>query len=177
MNTKTSGYSYVYALINPTTGKPFYIGKGTKKRCYQHVSMVRAGKVPNNNKHLASTIKKVLKESGRIDYRFIARDVSSEVAECIEQSAIDLIGLENLTNLCTGGASGFAGGKHTDAHKAYMALLMSKPHPAFRNIKSSDYIPAGENLKATGEMYGVSHYGLRSVFNGRRKSYRGWVVA
>ena len=176
MNT-IKGNSYVYILTDPATGKPFYIGKGTKKRCYQHVSMVRAGKTPNNNKHLASTIKKVLKESGRIDYRFIARDVSSAVAECIEQSAIDLIGLDNLTNLCEGGASGFTGGKHTEAHKAYMAVLMSKPHPAFRNIKSGAYIPAGENLKATGEMYGVCHRGLRTVFHGRRKSYKGWVVA
>lgn len=177
MNIKTSGNSYVYILTNPATGKPFYIGKGTKKRCYQHVSMVRAGKTPNNNKHLASTIKKVLKESGRIDYRFIARDVSSAVAECIEQSAIDLIGLENLTNLCAGGASGFEGGKHNSMTRALMSVQRSRPYPAFRNVKTGEFIPAGENLKAMALSYGLFSQGFCAVIHGRRKSYKGWVVA
>lgn len=29
---------YVYHLINPMTGIPFYVGKGKNRRCYQHLS-------------------------------------------------------------------------------------------------------------------------------------------
>ena len=29
---------YVYHLVNPTTGMPFYVGKGKNRRCYQHLS-------------------------------------------------------------------------------------------------------------------------------------------
>lgn len=29
---------YVYQLVNPTSGMPFYVGKGKKRRCYQHLS-------------------------------------------------------------------------------------------------------------------------------------------
>lgn len=29
---------YVYHLVNPKTGMPFYVGKGKNRRCYQHLS-------------------------------------------------------------------------------------------------------------------------------------------
>lgn len=29
---------YVYYLVNPETGEPFYIGKGKDRRCYQHLT-------------------------------------------------------------------------------------------------------------------------------------------
>lgn len=28
---------YVYHLIDSSTGKPFYVGKGTRRRCYEHI--------------------------------------------------------------------------------------------------------------------------------------------
>jgi len=32
---------YVYLLIDPTSGKPFYVGKGVGNRCFSHVEAAR----------------------------------------------------------------------------------------------------------------------------------------
>src|SRR5215469_11123053 len=41
---------YVYALCDPLTEKPFYIGKGQGSRAYHHVKDVRRGRVSNEAK-------------------------------------------------------------------------------------------------------------------------------
>jgi hypothetical protein len=43
---------YVYRLIDPRDGQPFYIGKGTGRRMHQHVSEARARRLGNSTKHL-----------------------------------------------------------------------------------------------------------------------------
>ena len=35
-----SGKYYVYGLVDPITGKPFYIGKGLRRRCFTHFSNI-----------------------------------------------------------------------------------------------------------------------------------------
>ena len=34
--------TYVYLLVDPQTGRPFYVGRGRKDRCFRHVAAARA---------------------------------------------------------------------------------------------------------------------------------------
>ena len=38
--------TYVYLLVDPQTGRPFYAGRGRKDRCFRHVAAARASTVP-----------------------------------------------------------------------------------------------------------------------------------
>lgn len=51
---------YVYSLVNPETNQPFYIGKGTRYRCYQHLKDTME---TTHNKRLTGHIQK-LRERG-----------------------------------------------------------------------------------------------------------------
>lgn len=42
------GRYYVYRLIDPVTGRQFYVGKGQGKRAWHHEANVRAGKLDHN---------------------------------------------------------------------------------------------------------------------------------
>lgn len=39
--------TYVYLLIDPQTGRPFYAGRGRKDRCFRHVAAARATAAPD----------------------------------------------------------------------------------------------------------------------------------
>ncbi len=47
---------YVYSLGNPETNQPFYIGKGTRYRCYQHLKDTME---TTHNKRLTGHIQKL----------------------------------------------------------------------------------------------------------------------
>ena len=87
---------YVYALIDPRNNKPFYIGKGSGDRAYQHTRF----KDGNDNPYKDRKIKSILKENLEIIVKLIHADIDSEsLAYSLEESIIKEIGLENLTNM------------------------------------------------------------------------------
>lgn len=47
-------YYYVYCLIDPRDGQPFYVGKGYKQRMYRHEGEVRSRKWNNKEKRDAA---------------------------------------------------------------------------------------------------------------------------
>ena len=49
-------FYYVYSLANPETGDVFYIGKGTRARCYQHLKDTME---TTRNKRLTGHIQKL----------------------------------------------------------------------------------------------------------------------
>ena len=49
-------FYYVYSLVNPETNEPFYIGKGTRHRCYQHLKDTME---TTKNKRLTGHIQKL----------------------------------------------------------------------------------------------------------------------
>lgn len=87
---------YVYQLIDPKNNKPFYIGKGTKRRAYQHATL-RDG---NNNPHKNRVIQKIIESGYQPIIEFLHQDIlDAQEAYLLEEQEISRIGLTNLTNL------------------------------------------------------------------------------
>lgn len=102
---------YVYYLIDPSTSRVFYVGKGTGERCHEHVSMVqRAQRLPNP--HLENKIKKILRQGALPLVRKVFHTNSEARAWAREKSEIKTFGLKNLCNITSGG-EGCAGVKQS----------------------------------------------------------------
>jgi len=104
---------YVYFLVDPITDRPFYIGKGCKKRMYQHVNEVKRNRIPNkNNRKLGNKIKKILDAGHKIKYKKFLITENENEAFIREKELIAEIGLKNLCNLTEGG-EGLVGYRHS----------------------------------------------------------------
>ena len=91
---------YVYQLIDPRSELPFYIGKGTRYRMYEHENKVRSGKVPHRNKYLFNKINKILSLGLSIKYNKIVENVSEKDAFIEEESQIQKYGIGKKGILC-----------------------------------------------------------------------------
>lgn len=87
--------SYVYLYIDPRDGKPFYIGKGVGNRAFSHLmEEVESDKVARI---------RTIRDSGHEPLIEILRHgLTDDQAALVEASAIDLLGLDFLTNRCRG---------------------------------------------------------------------------
>ena len=97
---------YVYGLIDSSTGKCFYVGKGCNNRMYVHVAKVKRGHT-TDNPHLDHTIAKLIRENIEITYqKFADNIVDEDVAYQLEAKQIIEIGIDNLCNVWHGGLGG-----------------------------------------------------------------------
>ena len=87
---------YIYILIDPRNNQPFYVGKGTGNRAYQHIKL----KDGNNNPYKDRKIKNILKENLEVKVDFLHTDIENETdAYLLEEQEIKRIGINNLTNI------------------------------------------------------------------------------
>lgn len=90
---------YVYRLIDPRDNKTFYVGKGSGDRAYSH----QAFRDSNKNIHKDNTIRKIHSAGLEVVIEFEHEGITDEdQAYLLEEQLIQTIGLENLTNICTG---------------------------------------------------------------------------
>jgi hypothetical protein len=89
------GY-YVYLYVDPNDKKPFYVGKGQGRRVLAHLS----NKIESLKKE---KIKQLRDASLEPEIEILAHALpSEETAPRIEAAVIDLLGLDDLTNLVSG---------------------------------------------------------------------------
>ena len=90
---------YVYQLIDPRTGSPFYIGKGKDGRMYDHVKQV--DQQPAHPKNIR--INEILALGLEVGHEVVKTFKSESAAYRYEARLIKQIGRDNLTNLTDGG--------------------------------------------------------------------------
>jgi hypothetical protein len=109
---------YVYHLIDPRDGKPFYVGKGQRKRGNDHVKdLIVHQKASEHPKDIR--IREIVGAGLDVEVKIIERFAFEVDALDFEREQINEIGLENLTNILSGYKSSAAADKK--------AALAAKP--------------------------------------------------
>lgn len=96
---------YVYGLVDSSTNKCFYVGKGTKGRWKVHVQKIKRGST-TGNPHLDNKLKKLLADQIPIEHIKICDQLTEDDAYELEEHIIQEIGLFNLCNVWGGGTGG-----------------------------------------------------------------------
>ena len=98
---KALGY-YVYVYSDPDSGKPFYVGKGTGNRAFSHL-------YEESDTDKVNKIKEIESRGKEPRIEILAHGLDDDIAYKVEAAAIDLIGIDNLTNIQRGHDTGFYG--------------------------------------------------------------------
>ena len=118
---------YVYIYSDPDTKKPFYIGKGKGNRCFNH--LFQEGESEKNKKL------QELKENGKQPLiEILVHGVDEKTAFKVEAAAIDLIGIENLTNVQKGHHSNMYGRIDVDELNARFNQRVIKKEDIKENV-------------------------------------------
>lgn len=96
---------YVYRLIDPRVGRPFYVGKGQRARAWEHEAEARSHKGSNLLKR--ERIMDIIRETGSGPHvEIVARFDDEEMAYLVEMEMI--AATRGLTNILEGGQGGWS---------------------------------------------------------------------
>jgi hypothetical protein len=95
--TKLKSYVYAYCEIDEENRRiPIYIGKGKSDRCLEHLKNVDK-KTDTKSKKISE-----LKNKKKLGIDIIAYNLDDKTSFIVEAACIDLMGIENLTNVVKG---------------------------------------------------------------------------
>ena len=102
---------YVYLLVDPKTGVPFYCGKGQRNRAWQHAAAVGRGDLTGNARKVAK-IQEILTRGDEVEIQIVAEYELEDDALEHEFEIVD--SLPELTNVMPGGGGGPGGRRLTE---------------------------------------------------------------
>lgn len=103
------GY-YVYLLIDPAAGKPFYVGKGAGDRCFAHLHEARRTTADTTGDYpKLATIRAIEAAGGEVRVELLRHGLSDPEAYAVEAAAIDLLGMTDLRNRVVGSGTSTVG--------------------------------------------------------------------
>ena len=122
MHEDLKNYVYVYVDTTFDEEEIFYVGKGKENRCFSHLSST--GESEKNVRI------EELRESGNLRVDLLAFGLDAATALKVEAAAIDLVGIENLTNKQVGHSSAKLGRVRIDD---LIARMTSVPVEHFKD--------------------------------------------
>lgn len=142
---------YVYHLIDPRTQAPFYVGKGSRGRMFEHCKDARRGVQSRK----CARILEIEALGLEITHRVVERFADEAEAYAFEAQEIVRIGLSALTNEVPGGNGGAAN------ELAWHIVV-----PALRGLaKHLRLIEVGKSLLVSGQnMDGVALEYVRQLY-------------
>lgn len=104
---------YVYLLSDPRNDEIFYVGKGTGNRVFAHAMDALDDSRPGRER--LDRIRSILADGLRVRTELLRFGLNESEAFEVESAAIQLLGLEELTNVVAGHHIGERGRMTTDA--------------------------------------------------------------
>jgi uncharacterized protein len=100
---------YVYVLVDPRTGRPFYVGKGVGDRCWQHLTWAaHPESAPLGEDLKLDTIRTLTAAGHAVSMLVLRHGLTEKEAFEVEASAIDVLRFVavDLTNKVSGHGTG-----------------------------------------------------------------------
>jgi hypothetical protein len=116
---------YVYALIDPRTGEPFYIGKGRGRRMYQHAAAARRGDDIGHPK--VERIRAITAAGLKVEHRALQWFDDERAAYAEERRLI--AATSGLTNIAGGGGAPSGMVARLERELAYVRALLVRVKP------------------------------------------------
>lgn len=167
----TTNFFYVYAIKDPRSKqpKPFYVGKGTGSRAYDHLVSPDSTKKYKRIREILDTGKKPI-----ID--ILVDDLTEAQALKIEAELIAAFGTEETGGILTNAVvpSG-VGGKKRD-HISVPQGTVERAQLGLEFLKAAILELAKANPGGITNSDAASLLGLRSDYNGKQKDYLSYSV-
>lgn len=171
--------AYVYALIDPRTGCPFYIGKGRGNRVFSHAARALDA---HDSCDKYDTIDEILNSGREVRHLILRHGMTDQAALDVESALIDFCAVINLpiTNIISGfGASLFGAMTTDEVIRKYQAAPLSKIEDGFVliNINKTYRRAQGQNsyYEATKESWAIAKSKIPTL-KYALSEYKGFIV-
>ena len=160
---------YVYALKDPRSGRPFYIGKGTGVRAWEH-----ALKIDNTRK--GNRIKEIVAEGKNVVISILADNLTEIQALKLESELISAFGTEDTGGILTNKV--VPSGQYSKNAKNIVIPygIKEKAQLGLQLLKEAILELAKANPQGIQNSDVVKSLGLQSDYNGGSKDYLTWSI-
>jgi uncharacterized protein len=166
-----TNFYYVYALKDPRSSpaRPFYVGKGTGSRAYDHLV------TPDRTRKYAR-IKEILEAGARPLIDILVEDLTEAQALRLEAELISAFGTEDTGGLLTNSVvpAGIGGKKRK--HVVVPQGAVERAQLGLEFLKTAILELAKANPEGISNSDAASLLGLRSDYRGRQKDYLSYSV-